>query len=96
MGFFVSQSVILAKNQDFIYIGSKLSSWLLLAGSFLSSSFMAATVAERYSVPKVRSFSAFTFAMVTLVPPIAVVQGFLVAYTEYAFISVNGPAALSH
>jgi hypothetical protein len=94
--FLKSQAVILAKRQDLAYIASKISSWLLLAGSCLSSSFMVSTVAERYSVPKVKSFSAFAFAMTILLPPIALIEGLLVAYTEYVFISVGGTGALPH
>jgi hypothetical protein len=57
---------------------------------------IASTVAERYSVPRKRSFSAVAFATVILVPPVAAIPWMLIAFTEYVFISAKGTAALPH
>ncbi|MGA3345704.1 MAG: hypothetical protein ABSC76_12620 [Terracidiphilus sp.] len=88
-GFFVAQSAAFANKPDCFQICSKLCSWPLLAVSCVGSALMATSIAEKYSVPRIKCLSAFAFAMVILVPPIIFVQGILLAYTEFAFISVK-------
>jgi hypothetical protein len=94
--YFHVQSISLAKSPDFIYFGSRLSSWILLPLGCVSSALMAGTVAGRYSAPREKSFSAVVFATMILVPLVVVIQGMLVAFTEYVFISAKGSAALPH
>jgi hypothetical protein len=94
--YFFAQSKAYGRSPDFIYFGSRLSSWILLPLGCISSALMAAAVAERYSVPRQKSFSAVAFATVILVPIVAALQWMLIAFTEYVFVSSKSSAALPH
>jgi hypothetical protein len=92
--FFVAQSVASSNGPDFIYIGSRLSSWIFLPFSCACSALIARTIAERYSAPRKRSFSAVVFATTVLVPIVIAVQWVPIVFTEYVFISAKSSAAL--
>jgi hypothetical protein len=94
--YFVAQANASARSPDFIYFGSRLSSWILLPLGCVSSALIAATVAERYSAPRKKSFSAVVFAATILFPLVVVIQGMLLWFTEYVFITAKGSAVLPH
>jgi hypothetical protein len=96
VGFLLAQATVAGNRHDLTSAGSGLSSLLLLAVSCLCSALMATAFTDRYSVPRLKSFSALAFAMMVLVPPILLLEGVLVAYIEFTFISASGLAPLSH
>jgi hypothetical protein len=82
----LNQGETIAKSNNFIGMSSGLSSCFLLAITCICSAFMASTVAERFSVSRVKSFSAFAFATMFSLPPILVLQGFISAFIVFRFM----------
>ena len=83
---FLSQGANIAKSYNFISISSGLSSCFLLAITCIDSALMASIVAERFSVPRLKSFSAFAVATMIFLPPIIALQGFLAAFIVFKFM----------
>jgi hypothetical protein len=92
--YLATQSFASTGSPDFIYFGSRISSWLLLPFFCASSALMASTIAARCSVPRRKSFSAVVFGTMVLFPLVAAIQSMLIVFTEYVFISAKGVTAL--
>lgn len=90
VNFLLEHSSRVVKSDDLMTGGSGLCSWLLLTALCVSSAFMAAEVAERYSVTKIKSFSAVSFSVMVLLPFIGVLQSLVLAYIEYTFMVPSG------
>ena len=78
---------------DFVVVGSGIGLLLLLPVTSVSSTLMAIDIAERYSVKRIKSFSAVAFATIVLILPIAAAQAIVSAYTLFFFMGVNAPSA---
>jgi hypothetical protein len=94
--FILAQLVIAGNRNDLTNDVGDLCFLRLLAESCLGSALLASTIADRYSVPRPKSFSALSFAMIVLVPPILFAQGVLVAYVEFIYMSAKGLTTLSY
>ena len=92
---FVIRSATATRSSGFIEISTAVCSWLLLTVLCISSALMAITVAESFSVSRLKSFSAFAFSMTILVPPILAMQGLLAAFAVYVFMQVGSVGAPS-
>ena len=93
---FLAHSATADRSYGFIGISSSLCSCILLALTCICSTLMATVVADRSSASRLKSFSAFAFASMILLPPILVTQGFLGAYVAFNFIELVGSSGAAH
>ena len=78
---------------DFVVVASGIGLLLRLPVTSVGSTLMAIDIAERYSVKRIKSFSAVAFATIVLILPIAAAQTIVSAYTLFFFMGVSGPTA---
>jgi hypothetical protein len=82
----LSHGETITTSYNFISISSGISSCFLVALTCIGSALMASTVAERFSVSRLKSLSAFALATMIFLPPIIALQGFLGAFIVFRFM----------
>lgn len=83
-----------SKIYDFISISSGFCSGLLLVLSCVCSTLIATTVAEWYSAPRLKSFSALAFATMIFLPPILIAQDVLFEFIFFRFMRLDGSSGV--
>jgi hypothetical protein len=84
----VTKSAKLAEPNTFSNDSARVCSWLLCALLCITSALITAQIADRYSISKRTSFSAVSFAVIVILPPVGLLEGILLAYFQYTFMSV--------
>jgi len=87
--FFLQQNQNTSHVDSPLNIAVHLSSWILMGLTACCSTLAAIAIANHYRLPQIKAFSAVAFAITMLVPIVGVVQGAIVDYITFTYMSAS-------